>query len=97
MMLSDYERRILNQIEVELRRPRRRSSAVLRAARLPIAFMLLCLAIGLSEAALLPSRVGPPLAALLGTVVGWLLVSAMRQHVMGPRTRRRLRDRSKPH
>ena len=41
-MLSDYERRILNELEVELRRPPGRLGSLLCGLRLPVAALALC-------------------------------------------------------
>jgi hypothetical protein len=101
-MLSDYERRILNELEVELRRPHGRLWLTLRGARLPTAVTALVTLVVLSSLAVISGGTGSLGAALLGVIVGWLLVSAVRRHVLGPRARRQLRRArrsrdSKPH
>ena len=94
-MLSDYERRILDELEGELRRHRSRLSTAIRGCRLPVAILGLAAAIYLSVAAALTPPVASPLIAVLGVTVGWLLVSAVRHRFLGPGTRRRLRQARK--
>lgn len=94
MMLSNYERRVLNEIEVDLTRRRTRSRTAIKAGRLPMALLALFAVIGLSATAILPAVMASLLAAAFGVVVGWLLVNVVRHHVVGPRVRRRLRRAS---
>jgi Flp pilus assembly protein TadB len=90
-MLSDYERRILDELEVELRRHRSRRSAAVHGSRLPVAALGLAAAIYLSVVAALAPLVASPLIAVLGVLVGWLLVNVVRRRFLGPGARRRLR------
>ena len=90
-MLSNYERRVLNQLEGELAHQRTRTASTLRACRLPIASLALAALIYLSVTAPLPRLTSSLAIAVLGVTVGWLLVSAYRRHILGPRIRLRLR------
>jgi hypothetical protein len=90
-MLSSYERRVLNEIEVDLARRRARWRAVARACRLPLAASAAGAVIGLSAEKAISAITGTLLALALGVVIGWLLVSIVRGRVVGPRIRRRFR------
>jgi uncharacterized protein involved in response to NO len=95
-MLSNYERRVLNEIEVDLTRKRARCSAVLRACRLPV---MLCAAAAVVALSAVRTVSGVPetlLALMLGVIIGWLLVSVVRGRILGPRIRRRLRRSNRP-
>jgi hypothetical protein len=91
-MLSNYERRILDELEGELRRHRSRLSSAVRACRLPVAATGLAVAICLSVVVPLAPAVASPFIAVLGISVGWLLVNVVRHRFLGLSTHRRLRQ-----
>src|SRR5665213_970887 len=97
-MLSNYERRIPSEIELDLIKIKGRSKlgVAFRALRLPVAFMALGTAMMLSAGDQLPGSVGVVLVAGAGVLVGWLLVGAIRRRLWGPRVRARLRRRRSP-
>jgi hypothetical protein len=90
-MLSNYEQRILTELEVELTRHSSRRASWLRALRLPVVSLALVATTYLSVSSILPRTAASLAIALLGIVVGWLLVGVVRRRIMGPRIRRRLR------
>ena len=95
-MLSNYERRVLNEIELDLTRmkcPRSKLRAAIRSLRLPVALMALGASMSLSTGDQLPRWVGAVLVAAFGVLVGWLLLGAIRRRVWGPRLRGQLRRR----
>ena len=90
-MLSNYEQRILTELEVELARHRSKRASVIRALRLPTASLALAATMYLSISSMLSRTAASLSIALLGIAVGWLLVGVVRRRIMGPRIRRRLR------
>lgn len=90
-MLSHYEQRILTALEFELARHHSKRATVIRALRLPIASLALVTIMYLSITSTLSRTAASLSLALLGVVVGWLLVGAVRRRIMGPRFRRWLR------
>jgi hypothetical protein len=90
MMLSNYERRVLNEIEVDLTR-RAKWRVALRAFRLPLALLAASAVVALSAATVVSGMTGSLLTLVLGVIIGWLLVSIVRRRIVGPRIRRRLK------
>jgi hypothetical protein len=91
MMLSNYERRVLNEIEVDLARRRAKWRRALSAFRLPLALLAASAVVALSAVTVVSGVTGSLLTLVLGVIIGWLLVSIIRGHVVGPRIRRRLK------
>jgi hypothetical protein len=50
--------------------------------------------VALSAATVVSGVTGSLLTLVLGVIIGWLLVSIVRRHVVGPRIRRRLKRAS---
>jgi len=93
-MLSNYERRILSEIELDLTRIRSPGSkllAAIRSVRLPMAMITLGAAMSISIGNQVAKPWGAVLVAGCGVMVGWLLVGAIRRRVWGPRLRARMR------
>jgi hypothetical protein len=97
MMLSNYERRVLNAIEVDLTRNRAKCRAALRAFRLFITLAAAGVVVGLSAAGTISGVTGSLLALATGVGIGWLLVGIVRARILGPRIRRRLRRANQGH
>jgi len=89
-MLSNYEYRILGELELELTRRSSWPSRAAQASRLPIALSALVASIIVSTVLDLPLIAATLMVAGLGVIVGWLLVGVVRRNVMGPRIRRKL-------
>jgi hypothetical protein len=90
-MLSNYERRVLNEIEVDFARRRAKWRGVLRASRLPLTLLAASAVVALSAARVVSGLTGSLLTLVLGMIIGWLLVSIVRRRILGPRIRRHLK------
>jgi len=89
-MLSNYERRILNEIEFEFSHGSGRRAkiiAALRPAALVLAVAALVTLATLSADRIIPRTTGIVLVACLGMAVGWLIFALANRHAVGPRIR----------
>jgi hypothetical protein len=96
-MLSDYERRVVDEFEREFDFPGHRS-AVLWRHRFPVAVAAVLLAVAvLSALALVPALAAAIVLTLLGVGTGYLLAGAVRGRMTGPHTRHGLQGLRRCH
>lgn len=96
-MLSDYERRVVDEFEREFDYPGHRSAALWRY-RGPVAIGSVLLAVAvLTALALVPALTAAIALTLLGVGTGYLLAGALRGRRYGPGTRQGLRGLGRCH
>lgn len=88
MALSDYERRILDEIEAELRLRPARSRRMRRAVVLIAASVIVAGALMTLAALALPAGLDVAVAGVVGVALGYLVAMTWRRHRRGDNRRR---------
>jgi len=98
-MLSEHERRVLNELESDLAAAghsrRARSIAAITACRLPLLVSMLATIMGVAAAGVVQAIAATALSIPAAAAAGWLAAGTARRHGLGlrfriARTRRRL-------